>query len=109
MQIKTHIRKGDTVLVITGEDSGRQGRVLAVDRKNGAAIVEGLRLNKRHSKPSTDTPQGGILDRESPIHLSNLMLVDPKSGKPGRAARRKDKDGKWERYVKVKESKTGTK
>ncbi len=109
MQKKTHIKKGDMVKVLAGEDRAKQGRVLNVDRKTNTALVEGLSINKKHSKPTTAAPQGGILDKEGPIHLSNLMLIDAKTGQPGRVGRKVGKDGKLERYVKVKSSKTAKK
>lgn len=106
MQKKTHIKKGDMVKVLAGEDRTREGRVLEVDRKANTALVEGLRINRKHSKPTTAAPQGGILDKEGPIHLSNLMLIDAKTGQPGRVGRKAGKDGKLERYVKVNNRKT---
>jgi len=102
MQTKTHIKKGDLVKVLAGEDRTKQGRVLEVNRDRLTAIVEGLNINKKHSKPTTANPQGGIVDKEGPIHLSNLMLIDAKSGEPGRVGRRADKEGRLERYVKTK-------
>jgi large subunit ribosomal protein L24 len=103
MQKKTHIKKGDLVKVLAGVDRTKQGRVLEVDRKTGmTAIVEGLRINKKHSKPTTASPQGGIVEKEGPIHISNLMLIDAKTGEPGRVGRKAGKDGKLERYVKTK-------
>ena len=74
MQNKTHIKKGDMVKVLAGENRGDTGRVLEVDRDRNRAIVEGLNLNKKHSKPTTANPQGGIVEKEGPIHISNLML-----------------------------------
>ncbi|HRN36942.1 MAG TPA: 50S ribosomal protein L24 [Flavobacteriales bacterium] len=109
MQKKTHIKKGDIVKVLAGEDRTKQGRVLGVDRKSGTAVVEGLRLNKKHSKPTTALPQGGIVEKEGPIHISNLMLIDAKTGVPGRVGRKPGKDGKLERYVKSNNSKTTAK
>ncbi|MBL8010762.1 MAG: 50S ribosomal protein L24 [Flavobacteriales bacterium] len=105
MQKKTHIKKGDMVKVLAGEDRTKQGRVLEVDRDRMIAIVEGLNINKKHSKPTTANPQGGIVDKEGPIHLSNLMLIDAKTGEAGRVGRRLNKEGKLERYVKTKKSK----
>ena len=104
MQKKTHIKKGDLVKVIAGEDRTKQGRVLEVDRVSMRAIVEGLNMNKKHSKPTTANPQGGIVEKEGPIHISNLMLIDAKTGTPGRVGRKADKDGKLERYVKTKKT-----
>ena len=105
MQKKTHIKKGDMVKVLAGEERTKQGRVLEVDRVNMRAVVEGLNINKKHSKPTTANPQGGIVDKEGPIHLSNLMLIDAKTGEAGRVGRRLNKEGKLERYVKTKKSK----
>ena len=105
MQKKTHIKKGDLVKVLAGEDRSKQGRVLEVNRERAVAIVEGLNINKKHSKPTTAKPQGGIVEKEGPIHISNLMLIDAKTGEPGRVGRKADKDGKLERYVKTKKTK----
>jgi large subunit ribosomal protein L24 len=102
MQKKTHIKKGDLVKVLAGEDRSKQGRVLEVDRDRMVAIIEGLNVNKKHTKPTTATPQGGIVDKEGPIHLSNLMLIDAKTGTPGRVGRKVGKDGTIERFVKTK-------
>lgn len=95
------LKRGDVVKVLAGEDRSKQGRVLEVDRSHGTALVEGLRINKKHSKPTTAAPQGGILEQEGPIHISNLMLIDAKTGEPGRVGRKAGKDGKLERYVKT--------
>ena len=76
------IRKGDQVLVITGADKGRRGEVLQVMPKEERALVRGVRIVKRHTKPTGMGQPGGIIEKEGPIHLSNLMLVDPKSSKP---------------------------
>ena len=104
MQKKTHIKKGDLVKVLAGVERSKQGRVLEVDRDRMVAIVEGLKLNKKHSKPTTANPQGGIVDKEGPIHLSNLMLIDAKTGTPGRVGRKANKEGVLERYVKIKKN-----
>jgi large subunit ribosomal protein L24 len=100
MQKKLHIKKGDTVVVITGNYKGRKGRVLEVIRKTNRAIVEGVNMVKRHSKPDAKNPQGGIIEKESSIHISNLMLVDPKTGEPTRVGRRLNDKGKLVRYSK---------
>ena len=76
------IKKGDQVLVITGSDKGRRGEVLKVMPKQERALVRGVRIVKRHTKPTGMGQPGGIVEKEAPIHLSNLMLVDPKSSKP---------------------------
>ena len=91
---KLHIKKGDTVMVISGEDKGHSGRVLEVLVKEQRAIVEGLNMIKKHAKPSAKNPQGGI------IHISNLNVVDPKTGKATRIGRRLNENGKLVRYAK---------
>lgn len=97
---KLHIKKGDTVLVNSGDCKGKQGRVLRVLVKDQKAIVEGLNIVKKATKPSAKNPQGGILEKEAPIHVSNLSLIDPKSGKATRISRKKDADGKTVRIAK---------
>jgi len=100
MQKKLHIKKGDTVVVITGNYKGQKGRVLEVIRNNDRAIVEGVNLVKKHTKPNAQNPQGGIVEQEASIHISNLMLVDPKSGERTRIGRRENDKGKLIRYSK---------
>jgi large subunit ribosomal protein L24 len=100
MQQKLHIKKGDTVYVNAGDYKGQQGRVLSISRKKYNAIVEGVNLVSKHSKPTSAHPQGGIIKKEAPIHLSNLMIVDPSSGKPTRIGRRQDGNNKLVRYSK---------
>jgi len=97
---KLHIKKGDMVYVISGESKGHQGRVLSVLVKEKRAIVEGANMVSRHTKPSSKYPQGGIIKREAPIHISNLLLVDPATGKPTRIGRRLNDHGKLVRYSK---------
>jgi large subunit ribosomal protein L24 len=91
------IRKGDTVMVIAGDDKGKTGRVLSVDETKHRVIVEKVNFVKRHTKARSQTQQGGILEKEAPIHLSNVMLYDPKAGKGVRVGVRLAKDGKRER------------
>ena len=91
------IRKGDTVMVIAGDDKGKTGRVLSVDEVKRRVIVEKVNFVKRHTKARSQTQQGGILEKEAPIHLSNVMLHDPKAGKGVRVGVRFTKDGKRER------------
>ena len=93
------IKTGDRVIVVTGKDKGKQGDVESVDRADNTAIVAGIRMVKRHTKPTQDSP-GGIVDKETPIHLSNLALIDPESDKPTRIGFRVDADGKKERFAK---------
>ena len=100
MQKKLHIKKGDTVVVISGNNKGAKGRVLEVIRKTDRAIVEGVNMIKKHTKPNAETPQGGIIAKEAPVHISNLMLVDPKTGKPTRVGRKLNDDGKLVRISK---------
>lgn len=100
MQKKLHIKKGDTVIVNTGNDKGQKGRVLEVFIKNSRAIVEGVNMMKKHTKPNAESPQGGIIEKEAPVHISNLMLVDPKSGEATRIGRRLDDNGKLVRFSK---------
>jgi len=100
MQKKLHIKKGDTVVVISGNSKGQSGKVLEVVREDERAIVEGVNLVSKHTKPNAKSPQGGIIKQEATIHVSNLMLKDPKTGKPTRIGRRLDKNGKLVRYSK---------
>jgi large subunit ribosomal protein L24 len=100
MQKKIHIKKGDTVTVITGESKGQKGRVLEVSREKERAIVEGVNLVSKHTKPNSKAPQGGILKKEAPVHISNLMIVDPASGKPTRIGRKLNDKNKLVRYSK---------
>jgi large subunit ribosomal protein L24 len=100
MQKKLHIKKGDTVIVISGNSKGQSGKVLEVVREDERAIVEGVNLVSKHTKPNAKSPQGGIIKQEATIHVSNLMLKDPKTGKPTRIGRHLDKNGKLVRYSK---------
>jgi len=97
--IKLHIKKGDMVYVLSGDDRGHKGRVLSVDRAKYRAIVEGANIVTKATKPSAKYPQGGLIKKEAPIHISNLSLIDPKSGKPTRIALRRE-DGKSVRIAK---------
>ncbi|MEM1202116.1 MAG: 50S ribosomal protein L24 [Acidobacteriota bacterium] len=99
---KTKIKKGDLVLVIAGKDRGNQGKVLRVLPKEGKAIVERINMVKKHTRPNPQRQiQGGILEREAPIQLSNLKLIDPETGKPTRVGRRRLADGRGVRVAKV--------
>lgn len=100
---KLHIKKGDTVYVLAGDSKGQTGRVLSIDAKKNRAIVEGANLVSKATKPNAQHPEGGIIKKEAPIHLSNLNLVDPKSGKtpkPTRIGIKVDEKGKKVRYSK---------
>ncbi len=91
------IRKGDTVIVVAGDDKGKTGRVLSVDAEKQRVIVERVNFVKRHTKPRGQGQQGGILEKEAPVHISNVMLFDPKAGKGVRVGTRTTKDGRRER------------
>ena len=96
---KLHIKKGDTVYVNAGNDKGKTGKVLSVNPDKDRVIVEGVNMVKKHTKPNSKQPQGGIIEQEAGIHISNLQLIDPKSGKPTRVGYRMDGDKKV-RYAK---------
>ena len=100
MQKKLHVKKGDTVVVISGNSRGSEGKVLEVVKEKDRAIVEGVNLVSKHTKPNSKHPQGGIIKQEASIHVSNLMLKDPKTGKPTRIGRKLDSNGKLVRYSK---------
>jgi large subunit ribosomal protein L24 len=93
-----HITSGDTVQVVSGEDKGKRGKVLRVYLKTGRVAIEGVNIIKKHQRP-TQNAQGGIIEREAPIHHSKVMLIDPKSGEPTRIRRQKDADGTLERIA----------
>ena len=97
---KLHIKKGDTVYVDAGEDKGMTGRVLKVIVDKKRAIVEGVNMVSKSTKPNAKNPQGGIVKQEASIHISNLNPVDPKTGKPTRIGRRLNEAGKLVRYAK---------
>ena len=101
---KLHIKKGDTVYVNSGEDKGKTGKVLRVIVDKQRAVVEGVNIvsksQKPNTKPSAKNPQGGIVKMEAPVHISNLNVVDPKTGKPTRIGRRRNEAGKLVRYAK---------
>ena len=88
------VKKDDMVLIIGGNDKGRRGRVLRVYPDQDRVIVEGVRMMKKHTKPTQRDPQGGIVEREAPIHVSNVMVVDPKTDAPTRVRRRSLDDGR---------------
>ena len=97
---KLHIKRGDTVRVLSGNYKSKQGKVLQVLPQAYRAIVEGVNIVSRHRKPSAKNPQGGIEKKEAPIHISNLMLVDPTTGAATRIGRKQNEAGKLERYSK---------
>lgn len=99
-QPKLHIKTGDTVKVLAGDDKGKSGKILSVDPTKRRAIVEGINMVTKHVKPTASNPQGGIEKREASLHISNLMLVDPKTGETTRTGRKEDEKGKLVRYSK---------
>ena len=100
MSVKLHIKKGDTVVVIAGDNKGQQGKVLKVETSKQRAIVEGVNIVKKATKPNAKNPQGGIVEQEAAIHISNLQLLDPKSGTVTRVGRKANAEGKLVRYAK---------
>jgi large subunit ribosomal protein L24 len=99
-QPKLHIRKGDMVKVLAGDDKDKTGKVLEVIAEKNRAIVEGINMVTKHQKPSAGKPEGGIKKMEGTIHISNLMLLDPASGKPTRTGRKLNEKSKLQRYSK---------
>lgn len=100
MRKKLHVKSGDTVLVLSGESKGSEGKVLEVVSDKNRVLVEGVNIISKHTKPNAKNPQGGIIKKEAPIHISNVMVVDPSNGKPTRIGRRLNADGKLVRYSK---------
>ncbi|MEX1062872.1 MAG: 50S ribosomal protein L24 [Balneolaceae bacterium] len=101
---KLHVKKGDDVLVIAGNDKGSRGRVLAVFPERERVLVEGINMRTHHDKPTQDNPQGGRLKREASIHSSNVMIIDPTTDGPTRVGRKRldeESGGRWARYSKV--------
>jgi len=90
----SHVRKGDTVVVVAGKDRGKRGRVLRVIPDKSRVVVERINMVKKHQRPTQKLRQGGIIEREGPIHLSNVMLVDPTGDKPTRIGMRALSDGR---------------
>lgn len=97
--MKLKIKTGDTVRIVTGDHKGTEGKVVSVDRVKNKAIVEGANLVSKHEKPSANNPQGGIVKKEAPLHISNLSLIDPKSGETTKVGF-EVRDGKKVRFSK---------
>ena len=97
---KLHIKKGDMVYVNAGDNRGAQGKVLSVDASKQRAVVEGVNICKKATKPNAKNPQGGLIEQEAPIHISNLQPIDPKTGKATRVGRKANDNGKLVRYAK---------
>ena len=100
MNKKLHIKKGDMVYVNAGNEKGKTGKVLSVDKDKNRAIVEGLNMVSKHTKPNAQNPQGGIVKQEAGIHISNLQVVDPAKGGPTKIGRKLNEKGKLVRYAK---------
>ena len=98
MQKKLHIKVGDTVNVFRGESRGQEGKILVIDKKKDRATVEGVAMLKKHAKPSASNPEGGIIEKEGTVHISNLMVVN--KGVASRIGRKENKEGKLVRYSK---------
>jgi large subunit ribosomal protein L24 len=99
-QPKLHIKRGDTVKVLAGDDKGKSGKVLEVNLEKRRALVEGVNIMTKHEKPSAGKPEGGIKKVEAPIHISNLMLIDPATGNATRTGRKLNAKDKLQRYSK---------
>ncbi len=97
---KLHIKKGDVVFVNAGDDKGKKGRVLQVLVKEQRALVEGVNIVSKHTKPNSKNPQGGVEKKEAPVHISNLNVLDPKTGAPTRIGRKENDKGKLVRISK---------
>ena len=97
---KFKVKKGDQVKVLAGESKGKEGRIVRVITKMNRVVVEGLNMIKKHQKPSASSPQGGIVEMEAPIHISNVALVDPSTNEVTRVGRKLDENGNLVRYAK---------
>jgi len=103
-QKKLHVKKGDNVLVIAGNDKGESGRVLAVYPKRDRVLVEGINIRTHHEKPTQENPQGGRMKKEALVHVSNVMVIDPTTNEPTRIGRKRVEEeggGRWVRYAKT--------
>jgi large subunit ribosomal protein L24 len=98
-RVRMHVTKGDTVRVVRGDDKGKEGKIIRVYTKTGRVVVDGVNIVKRHRRARRPEEQSGIVDFPAPIHSSNVMLLDPKSGEPTRTRRRIDEDGTKERIA----------
>jgi large subunit ribosomal protein L24 len=100
---KLHVKKGDEVQVIAGNEKGKEGRILAVFPEKERVLVEGINMRVHHDQPTQENPQGGRIEREVAIHVSNVMILDPRTGEPTRIGRKRiedDSGGRWVRYAK---------
>jgi large subunit ribosomal protein L24 len=99
-KVKFHIRKGDTAMVIAGNDKGKKGKVLEILKDKNRVVIEGVNMITKHVKPSADNPEGGIQKTEAGIHISNVKLVDPSTGEPTKVGRKLNDEGKLQRFSK---------
>lgn len=100
---KLHVKKGDEVKVIAGNEKGKEGRILAVFPDKERVLVEGINMRVHHDQPTQENPQGGRIEREVSLHVSNVMVIDPSTGEPTRIGRKRIEDdtgGRWVRYAK---------
>ena len=100
---KLNVKTGDEVFVLSGNDKGKRGRVMLVYPERDRVLVEGVNMRMRHEKPTQENPQGGRLKREAPVHISNLMVIDPTTDEPSRIGRKRIEEeggGRWVRYAK---------
>lgn len=95
---QSYLKTGDSVIVIAGKDKGKAGKILNVDTKNNRVVVDGVNVVKRHQRPTMES-EGGIVTKEAAIHVSNVMIADPKTGKPTRIGKKLLKDGKKVRFA----------
>ena len=101
MTTKLHIKKGDSVKVLAGDSKGQEGKVLSVDKLKNRAFVEGVNMVSKHKKPDAQNAEGGIVKQEASVHISNLMVIEPGTGKPTRVGRKlDDKTNKLVRFSK---------
>jgi large subunit ribosomal protein L24 len=98
-RVRMHVAKGDTVRVVRGDDKGKEGKILRVYTKTGRVTVEGVNIVKKHRRARNADEQSGIMEMPAPIHASNVMLLDPKSGEPTRFRKQIDEDGTKERIA----------
>ncbi|MCS6984201.1 MAG: 50S ribosomal protein L24 [Leptospiraceae bacterium] len=98
-KLKTRLKRGDVVVVIAGKAKGQKGEILAIDREKGRVWVKGVNLRKRYERPTQENPKGGVVEREASIHISNVMIYDPKAKKPSRIRMGVNKQGKKVRIL----------
>lgn len=97
MSHKMHVKTGDTVVVISGKDKGKQGKIISAMPKDNKVVVEGINIVKRHVKPNQANPKGGIISKEAPLHVSKVMILDPETKKPTRIKKVQQENGKYVR------------